>query len=314
MYNNKNNFIRIIPPTSKSGGLCYILMVIFNQLLDAIYNDLIPIIDLTYFDNLYFHKTETIGKINPWEYYFRQPTDIVPSSNIADISIFDINLALHHNYSVNDKRKLFKKYIRFNDDIIKSVDSFFNTYINQCILGVRIRGTDYVNNRPACHHIQPSIDQVIADILIYLKKYRIDKIYVSTDESKYFKTLKDKFGSLIISQQNIFVDNQTNNEWNGEYLNKRYSIDFIVQSQKEYLQNIIILSKCQYLISGITSATLIVDLLRDTVPISEKRYEFGTYHNPKFALLSSGFVDVNRPINNSKPYLILHPDCRFSQG
>lgn len=308
-----NNFIRIIPPICKGGGLCYILMLIFNQLLEAIYNDLIPIIDLTHFDNFYLHTTETIDKINSWEYYFRQPTDIIPLGNIADISIFDSNSYLHNDYSVNDRQKLFKKYIRFNDDIIKSVNSFFNKYINQRILGVRIRGTDYVNTMAAHHCIQPSIDQVIADISIYLKKYRIDKIYVSTDESKYFKTLKDKFGSLIISQQTIFVDNPSNTEWNGEYLNKLHSMDFIVQSQKEYLANIIILSKCQYLISGSTSATPIIELLRDTDPISEKVYNFGTYDNPMFALLPSGFVDINRPINNNKPYLILHPDCKFSQ-
>lgn len=300
---NKNVY-RIIPPLDPNGGLCYILQIVFQTLLNALYkfNNLIPIIDLTQYDNVYLHTPETIGKINPWEYYFKQPTDTL-------ISIFDNNPVVKHNYSLNDKRWLFKKYIKFNDDIIKSANSFLNTYTNQYILGVRIRGTDYVNTAPAGHDIQPSIEQVINDIQTYLKTYKIDKIFVSTDESKYFKELKNKFGTLIIKYQNIFIDNTSTTEWNGTYLNKTHDMNFIIQSLKEYLVNVIVLSKCQYLITGHTCAYPIINLLRDCEPISEKLYDFGTYDKPKFKLLSSGFVDITKPIDCNKPFLILHPDC-----
>lgn len=311
---NTNNFIRISIDRRSCNGLCSILSEVFNRICDSIYNNLIPIVDLTNFDNPLFHTTETLGKINPWEYYFKQPTDIVIPSDIAcdmvSISIKQQDL-YKHNYSIDDQRNIFKKYIRINDSIIKVFNSFLDMYRNQHILGVCIRGTDYVNIKPKAHSIQPSVEQVIDDISVYLNQYKIDKIFVATDESTYLRRLKDKFGPLIIHYQKNFVDNRSNNMFNGLYLNKTYNINYIIKLNKEYLINVLILSKCQYLIMGKTSATIIYNLLRDTKPVSEKIYDFGVYNRPKFRLLPSGFVDTNHPIDYNKPVLLLHPNCRI---
>ena len=41
------------------------------------------------------------------------------------------------------------------------------------ILGVKIRGTDYLR-RPGGHSVQPKVEQVIKDVKMYDEKYKYD--------------------------------------------------------------------------------------------------------------------------------------------
>ena len=78
--------------------------------------------------NGYFHDSTTLHHINPWEYYFKQPCGYsldeinCPSNDIVHLNFTGFNYL--KKMPLNKQQKLSKKYIKFNDDIIKSANAF----------------------------------------------------------------------------------------------------------------------------------------------------------------------------------------------
>jgi hypothetical protein len=118
------------------------------------------------------------------------------------------------------------------------------------ILGVKIRGTDYVKKRPRGHSVQPNVDQVISDVKNFDLKYNYDFIFFASED----ELIKKKFISEFRDKLKIL--NPDDDRYMIKFRDKQYEyLNYV----KNYLFNTIILSKCLYLISSrCTGATDII--------------------------------------------------------
>ena len=111
---------------------------------------------------------------------------------------------------------------------------------SQNILGVKLRGTDY-KKRPRGHSVQPKVEKVIIDVKKADLKYNYDFIFFTTED----KTIKKQFVPEF--KNKIKMLNPEDNEYMINFKDKNYQhLNYI----KNYLFNILILSKCLDIISS----------------------------------------------------------------
>ena len=133
----------------------------------------IPIIDLSSFENIFNGFNLNKSKTNPWEIFFYQPfnytlnnvkqkgkkikyfeceTTYMPTGEIFNNSILS-------NYWNNFE----KKYMPIRFEIIMESNYMFKRLFNgsENILGILMRGTDYIAMKPSTHPIPPEPDMVI---------------------------------------------------------------------------------------------------------------------------------------------------------
>lgn len=110
------------------------------------------------------------------------------------------------------------------------------------ILGVLIRGTDYIAKKPFGHCISPSIKMVFKDIKEMNKKFNYDLIFLTTEDDKIRNKFIKKFGDKIryFKSNNNIDYNYKKKLWLAINSNINGNIKFM----KIYLINIIILSNC----------------------------------------------------------------------
>ena len=120
------------------------------------------------------------------------------------------------------------------------------------ILGVKIRGTDYVKKRPRGHSVQPNVDQVISDVKNFDLKYNYDFIFFASEDElikkKFIPEFKDKLKILNPDDDRYMI----------KFRDKQYEhLNYV----KNYLFNILILSKCLDLISSASSGAVGIIIL-----------------------------------------------------
>lgn len=149
-----------------------------------------------------------------------------------------------------------KKYIPIKKEIIKESNlirfKLFKRSKN--ILGVLLRGTDYIARKPRKHSIPPKTEDAIKDVKIFDNKYKYDWIFLATEDNFIRKEFIGAIGrkvKCLINKKKISYN----------YSSKKflaYNIDFKnnIIFNKIYLLNIIILSKCLDFIGAQTSGTI----------------------------------------------------------
>lgn len=86
-----------------------------------------------------------------------------------------------------------RKYLLKEEAIIK----------NKKVLGVLVRGTDYVKIKPAGHPVQPNIDVMLSDVKEVFNEY--DAIYLATDEFAVVKKFEETFpGKILTNNRKYF--------------------------------------------------------------------------------------------------------------
>lgn len=246
-------------------GICG--MLLFN-LADIKYADdrgYIPLIDMCSYANTYLSKND-VGKYNAWEFFFEQGVDIraiekknkyICSSGILQNNLLGYDELMEKSYSdleISSWRNLLKKYIVINSNIQQKVDNYLvnTSFEDRNILGVLCRGTDFNCVHPKNHPIQPSVEQVIEKIYDYISKNKVDYIFLVTEDKIYFDKIKIEFQDKVISyaEPNIdyndgyFVDNIPN-----ETMDRK-------KNGEDYLISVLLLSRCNAFIGGITSGTI----------------------------------------------------------
>lgn len=249
----------------------------------------IPIFELISFPNMFngFHANSS--NENPWEVYFNQPfgytlKDIKKNAKIikyrnckvhwtkrpngANIYINKILQNYWHNVAL--------MYMPIKEIILNECNRIINKKFkgSKNVLGVLVRGTDYLTRKPRHHAIQPNTTDVIKDIKSMNKKYNYDYIFLATEDelikNKFMNTFHDK---LKFIKSNIKI--------NYNYKKKSYlALNKDVKGNKifnkNYLLNIIILSKCIDLICSRTNGSVGVFVLTNGFR-NTKVYYIGNY-------------------------------------
>ena len=276
-FQNKNSYNKemnldynysfaIIKRNNCTNGLFGYYVAYLGCLNKFIKNGYIPILDLLSFPNIFnaFNKIQL--NENPWELFFNQPFDfklkdvINYSKNIIyfncnpknrpDTNIYNNKMLL--NYWHN----LAEKYIPIKNEIIdeaKKIRKYlFNNSIN--VLGILIRGTDYISIKPKGHPIQPRPEVVIHDAKRMDKKNKYDFFFLTTEDD----IIRNKF-ILELGNKLKFIKSNENIKYNykkKEYLAFNNKIKGNSDYIKIYLINIIILSKCIDIICSRTAGSV----------------------------------------------------------
>ena len=142
------------------------------------------------------------------------------------------------------------------------------------ILGVLIRGTDYVSKRPRNHPKQPTPKMVFKDIEKMDKKNKYDWIFITTEDDLIREKFINNYGKklkYIRSKININYDYKKKELL---YYNKNINGNF--SYMKIYLINILILSKCLDIITSKTGGSLVAFILSKGFR-NKKVYNLGNY-------------------------------------
>ena len=280
---NADKTFYIIRRANSKVGLFSLVMTTLGHINYAVGKGYIPIVDLSY-DSPKCQKN--VGRINVWELYFEQPCgysikDINNSKNvILSNGIIDNKIPYPGGGIANDTEELKKwkqvtdKYLIVREEIQKEADNLADIMFGENkILGVLIRGTDYVNARPPKHPIQPTVEQVVSKIDEVLKKMKCEHIYLATEDETIFRQVKRKYGEKVVSmdvKRYITQGNQNINDVRKE------NEENVCSMEQQYLINILLLSKCHYLVAGNAGGTQGALLLNDKY---EYRYvyDLGTY-------------------------------------
>lgn len=220
----------------------------------------IPIIDLQSFKNAYNKGNTSFD--NPWELFFNQAYNYTLNSikkfakNIKYLKCGgplyrpdEINI-YYNNKSINFWHNFANKYMPIKNDILNQVNDIMKKLFNDSknILGVKLRGTDYLSRKEKRHSIQPKVEKVIYDVKIMDIQYKYNFIFFSTEDElikkKFIPEFKDKIRFL---NPNVIVKYDYNKK-NKINLNEQIygNIEYI----KNYVMNIIILSKCLDIITS----------------------------------------------------------------
>lgn len=140
------------------------------------------------------------------------------------------------SYLSINKRKTFayNRYLRFNDQTY----SYFNDELQSLltskeVLGVFMRGTDYINLKPKNHPKVPSIAEMFKSVDKELKNNLYRKIYLATEDITIVQAFKEKYGkSFVLTNKTI-------------YLNEDYNKD-------KWISNIVLGIKDEYYQRGLT--------------------------------------------------------------
>ena len=211
----------------------------------------IPIVDLKTRKNKYNDRNTSLN--NPWELFFDQIFNYTLDEVIKyakNVKYLICSPGFHRpnemkiyydRNTINFWKNIAKKYMPIKKSIIDEVNIIKNKLFgdSQNILGVKLRGTDY-KNRPKGHSVQPKIERVIIDVKKADLKYNYDFIFFATEDESIKKQFIPEFKKKIkmLNPDDEFMINFK--EINYQHLN------YI----KNYLFNILILSKCLDIITS----------------------------------------------------------------
>ena len=256
----------IIQKKNCTNGLFGYYVSYLGCLNQYINNGYIPIFDLLSFPNIFNGFNKIKLEYNPWESYFNQPfyfklKDVkYYSKNIIYIDCYPKNRPNTDIYNnkilLNYWKNLAEKYIPIKKEIIdesnKKRKYLFNNSIN--VLGILLRGTDYISRKPKGHPIQPKPELVIDDAKKMDIKNKYDYIFLTTEDdiirNKFILEIGKKL-KFIKANENIKYNNK-----NKEYLSFNKYIKGNSKYIKIYLINIIILSKCLDIICSRTAGSV----------------------------------------------------------
>lgn len=272
-YGNENKEKRfyIVRRANAKVGLFSLVLTNLGYIKYALDQGYIPVVDMSNYDN--FYKGADTVTSNMWQYYFEQPCgyrlqDIGKSKNVVlgnGIISYEIRFP-NDNIAYNEEELVYwkaiaKEYLIVKEDIAKEVDCLKKVlFRNERVLGVLARGTDYINAKPKNHPVQPMPEQLMEKIDEVFESRKCEKIYLATEDKGFFAKFKDKYGDKIIAmdvERHETSGNQNINEVRRMQKKNDYTM------AREYLINILLLSKCNCLVGGNTSGSIGALLLNE---------------------------------------------------
>lgn len=223
-----------------------------------------PYVDMKHFPTIY----RCDG--NAWESFFEQPVEqeqqnikkkryiLAWTSRPPKTKWYEVYWAeAFCNYK--EKNRIFHNYIRIKPDILEIVDEIGKKIQIENCIGLLIRGTDYAALKPKGHPIQPELLDVMSKLDEFIEKYQA-KCFLVTEDKEIRSRILDKYGNQIVTIPNdITIDDYQKGKMLGDSIQKENSIAI----GKCYLEKIVLLSRCKYLIASKTNGSLMALIMNN---------------------------------------------------
>lgn len=223
---------------------------------------------------------------NIWEQFFVQPYSYLAVEACESMEVECDNAYVFPNWDevFSEKRvklwgKIYQKYVIFNQRTQDYIDSEVrNVLKKQRVLGVLLRGTDYIACKPKGHPVQPDLNDVIKMIQEKIEKLKCDKVYLATEDSKIQKELEKEFPGKILINKRVYYDKVYKHdkcEWIRDVHFDREHDNYL--KGLEYLSSLTILSRCNALIAGNCGGTQMAVFLNDNKYEEKYIFDLGLY-------------------------------------
>lgn len=198
-----------------------------------------------------------------WDTFFEQPfpipTDRMPD-RVCDLEQGYFKPEFYTPYNKLDLRlwcKVYHRLVRLNEPTSQYVEKEYNNLFfgekgqKKSVLGVICRGTDYVKLRPWGHPVQPPVEQVIERAKVLMEWYRLEELYLATEELAIFEKFDKAFPGKVLVNQRQYYDGI----FNAQNMTYIYEVQFdrendIFLKGLEYLSSLQLLSRCDVLLGG----------------------------------------------------------------
>ncbi|NBV06145.1 MAG: hypothetical protein EBS06_02780 [Proteobacteria bacterium] len=209
---------------------------------------MIPVIDFKNFKTLYNEKTPINGKENSWEYYFKQVSpydleEVYRSKRVffcngepAPQSVFEVEKIEEKSY-----KDFVKNNIHLQENVEKELEKYSH-FFDKRILGVHFRGKEL--NVAQLHGYGPTPEQMLRYTDEILEKYKIERIFISTEEKDYFDLFIKRYGDKVFYSDALRTSKVNSYNLINYRTNHRYLLGM------EALVDSILLSKCNGLLRG----------------------------------------------------------------
>ena len=285
---NANKIFYVIKRSEPSrGGFFANFFFVLNHLIFCERLNFIPIIDMQNFSNFYKENKLIDNTKNSWEYYFKNVShyklsDVYQSKRVVFSNEKYTEEMIESPLNLNKRKnllKVFRKYIKINKKIINKADLFIKkNFKNNKVLGIHWRGSDY-KVAPG-HPFPPTKKQIFNLVDNLLKKEKIKKIFLVTEEINYLDLLKKRYNKKLFYLESYRVYSRFN-FIDYPRKNHRYKLGL------ELLTEVIILSKLSHLIycdSNISDGVIFLSKNKNL-----KKYMINNGKNSK-SLISSLFL------------------------
>jgi hypothetical protein len=155
----------------------------------------------------------------------------------------------------------------FKDQLISEMDEYAEAVIgDKKILGVYIRGTDYITTNMYGINKQATVPEMVPVIRNWMDEYSFDGIFLATEDEGILRDMRAEFGSLvkIVAQERFSVEEFKTVKLIAELENEKYAPDekeeHIEDMTVNYFYAMYVLSKCDsFIASGISNG---VDMVK----------------------------------------------------
>lgn len=265
---NPDKVFYIIGRDNMIAGAWSLINTVLMHLCFAEEHGYIPVIDMMNYKNQYTLESD-FGRINFWEKVFIQPAgysleDISKSRNIIKCSS---ELCPDIKYNTSDGsniwedkekidlfRRVYKKYIIYNDRTQRYLDSQVEKYLGNAknVIGVLCRGTDFLVNKPTGHEVQPDPEVVLNDVRNEFAKGGYDSVFLATEDQDiqdlFYNEFKDRL--LFVDQVRIRKTEMKGDAWLSNVKKTLRPDEDKEMSFISYFTATYILSKCRCIFAG----------------------------------------------------------------
>lgn len=262
---------------TNSAGLFSMFNCCIRGLEQAEEQGCIPVIDMKNCYSCYHDSFEQVGKINAWELFFRQLQedyaldDIWEANQVTFSDYYEyIEGALVMDLKVRAQwHALYNKYIRLSNKVQMEYELIRKQVMKphlekgEKILGVSVRGTDYIKKKPYKHYIQPSKEEIAEKIKEVMEPWGITEIYVNSDEEASIDYIKRQFPGKVFSMDYKRFDSFTSGEYQlvGDIQFDREEDGY--RRGADYLISTLLMQDCHCYMSGKNAACTATLIMTD---------------------------------------------------
>jgi len=281
----ENNTFVILKRNCPSCGFFSHYCVYIKCIIPIIINGDVPIIDLNIYENTYNNFKPNISE-NLWELFFQQPFGYKLNSvkeKAKKIKYYECRKKVNSYMNIYNNKiimqfwhNIAKNYFTLKTLMINKANEIIKKLFKKSknILGIIIRGTDFISLKQKSHPIPPKPEIVIRDVNEMDNRNKYKFFFIATEDDLIRKKFQEEFGNKI---KYLHYKKKINWDYNSKIFLGQNSL---IKGNKEfieiYLLNIIILSKCLDLIGGISNGLFGVFTISNGFR-NTKIYDLGLY-------------------------------------